>query len=969
MGERQLEGLYSRKGLWLFALLALRAGKEVDRAWLAATLWPDTKEATGLFYLRRELSGLRKALGEEAARLTSPVFSMLRLDLSGVEFDVVAFDQAAAQMDQEDLERAVGLYGGPLLEGCAEEWAAPERQIRELAYTGALETLAEMALTRSDPQAAIPMLRRLVLNDPLRESAHRSLIRALAAKGDLAAARKVFRDLRIMLRRELNAEPGPETLDLVSRIRADLKQKAIRVAQKLEGGEEGREGSLPQPLTSLVGRATERDSIIEMLAVSRLVTLTGTGGVGKTRLALEVAERIKESIANGAWFVDLSAITDAKLIGQGIAAVLEIRDVPGRSIDQVLSDRLQSRQLLIVLDNCEQVIEGAAGIVERLLQKCAGLKVLATSRQSLGITGESTFRVPSLDTPPDSDQSSADRAGLNYDSVRLFMDRASQASNGFSLSAENSADVAHICRRLGGIPLAIELAAARVRSLPVREIAERLDDRFAFLAGGIRSGAIRQQTLRASVDWSYDLLSEEEQGLFRGLSVFAGGFKLRHAEVICQDGQVSQIQHLLSELVDKSLVFFDEWIGRYSLLETMRQYSNDLQRERNETTTYRDRHLAYFLALAEEAEPHLIGAEQQFWLDCLEEEHDNIRNALRWSIEGNRRHENGLRLAAAISRFWNIRGHNREGRDWLVQLLSLEPEGQDLKIRSKALGSAGMLASDQGDASGAEIFFDEDIAILKMLGDRRGLAHSLNNKANLSYYKGDCESERTLREECLAIWRELDDPWGIALALGNLGWTAYTSGDYFSACTLQEQSLAIRRELGLQRGIANSLHLLGVSVQALGDLPAARALLQESLSIQREVGWSRGVAVTLRDLGNLSFEEGDYRAARSSLDEGLAICSEIGDRFFLAGCLELSAQISAAQGEAIRAAQIWGATEQLREENGLAVSSAERTRLEQHVASARALLEDDAAFENAWQEGRAMAMERAIELALEGNSS
>jgi predicted ATPase/DNA-binding SARP family transcriptional activator len=954
---RPLQRVYSRRGLWLFALLALRPGKEVDRAWLAATLWPDAKEATGLFYLRRELLSLRKALGDEAYRLNSPGNRVLRLDLSGAEFDLEAFDRAAADQDEHALQTAISLYRGPLLEGCNEEWATSERQSRELAYTGALESVAQIASARSDLQAAIPILRRLVTSDPLRESAHRNLIRALAMNGDVAAARKAFRDLRIMLFRELGVEPAPETLEVVSQIRADLKQKSNRLIQKLEATNSRAPGSVPQPLTSLIGRTRERGAIFEMLEASRLVTLLGTGGVGKTRLALDVAESLKGNFTDGAWFVDLAPISDAKLLGTSIAAVFNIREVPGRSIEQVLYDKLRTRQLLIVLDNCEQVIVGAAGIAQRLLQNCPGLKVLATSRQSLGVTGEGVFRVPSLDTPP---EPSRTPVPTDYDSVRLFVERAGQASRGFALSAKNEDDVGRICRTLGGIPLAIELAAARVGTMSVDEIAKRLDNRFALLSGGVRGGVPRQQTLRASVDWSYELLCEEEQGLFRRLSVFAGGFKLEQVEAICEGGQ-----QMLSELVDKSLVLFDDWIARYSLLETMRQYSTDRLAESGETQTYRDRHLGYFLALAEEAEPHLIGPDQHFWLDRLEEEHDNVRFALQWCRDVSKDYELGLRLAAAVSKFWTIRGYNGEGRDWLTELLGKSPEKQDLQIRGNALSAAGLLGTDQGDGTAAEACIDESIAIRKKLGDNRGIADCLNHKANLAFFRGDYAAEQACREEGLAIWRELDDDWGIAMSLGNLGWTAYTVGDFASSSALQNESLAIRRKLGLQRGIANSLHGLGVTAHALGDLAAARPLLQESLAIQREVGWTRGTGSTLRALGQLSFDEGDLVAARSNLAESLPTCWEVGDRFIIAGCLELAAQIAAAEADVMRAARIWGASEELREENGSAMPPNDRARFERNVASARSALKDDSSFDKAWKDGRGLSTEQAIALALQ----
>jgi predicted ATPase/DNA-binding SARP family transcriptional activator/tetratricopeptide (TPR) repeat protein len=971
LGEKPLPPLRSRKGEWLLALLALRSAP-VSRAWLAGTLWPDSEESRALLYLRRELMHLRNALGPECGRLRSPGRS-LQLDLAGADCDLLAFDAAIARADESSLEVAVSLYGGPLLEGCDEEWVILERQSREQAHLTALERLAESASARGDTPAAARRLRSVVALDPLRESAQRALMKALADSGDSAAAVQVYRDLRLYLRRELNAEVDPETTSLFHEIRDNVRRRSQPASRAVRTDRGARITRIPVPLTPLIGRDQELWEVRRRLGNCRLLTLTGAGGVGKTRLAIEIAEEMKDDFEAGVCFVELAALGDAALVPQAVMEAFGVKPDSLRPATEILADCLGSSDLLLVLDNCEHLIAACAELAGSLLGACAHLRVLTTSREPLGIAGESVWRVPSLSVPPATDHLGNRDKNLvaevmEYEAVNLFVERAQQARSDFTLTVHNVESVSRVCRRLDGIPLAIELGAARVRSLTVEDIDSKLDQRFHLLTGGSRTSLPRQQTLRSLVDWSYDLLNEPEKALLCRLSVFAGGWTVEAAEQVCAGTLVAQweVLDLLTSLADKNLIVAETFGSsvRYRLLETMRQYARDRLDETGDLETRRGRHLAHFLAVAEEAEPHLTGAEQQAWLERLEAEHDNIRAALEWSRDRPESSVAGLRLAGAICRFWTLRGHNREGRDWISSLLGFEPEKQDPAVRAKALYGAASMAYEQGDVSAARVYAEEELAIRRELGDRWGIANSLNLKANIAFLQGEYAAELAIRQEGLAIWRELGDRWGIAVSLGNLGFAANTHGDYASARPLLEESLALRRELGVRRGIAHSLHQLGQAVHALGDPASARQMYEESLAIDTELGNWRGVGSMLCCLGKLEFEKGDFVTAWSHLSESLAIYRDLGDRIETVRCLEVAAPLAASGGASSHAARIWGAAERLREEAGTPRPPSELPRYRQHVADARATLGSDDSFDAAWLEGRAMTMERAVELAL-----
>jgi predicted ATPase/class 3 adenylate cyclase len=722
--------------------------------------------------------------------------------------------------------------------------------------------------------------------------------------------------------------------------------------------------NLPAPLTSFIGREREIAAVKQLLSTTRLLTLTGAGGCGKTRLALQVAADLVEKFADGVWLVELAALSDPALVPQTVATALGVREEPGRPLIATLTDYLRPRSLLLVLDNCEHLLVASAQLAEALLRACPNLRILSSSREALGIAGEMAYRVPSLSLPELQRLPSVE-ALTQFEAVRLFVDRAVASLPSFALNDQNAMMVAQVCHRLDGIPLAIELAAARVKALPVAKIAERLDDRFRLLTGGSRTALPRQQTLRALIDWSYDLLTEPEQTLLCRLSVFAGGWTSEAAEAVCADdddrlagdrrpattdrfgrdtvggrrasgrsapGSPCQsvvggpdVLDLLTALVEKSLVVYDEQEGqaRYRLLETVRQYGRDRLLEAGEAAFVRDHHLVFFLQLATEAEPQLRGPEQARWIDCLEREYGNVRAALEWAADSGAM-ELGLQLGGALWWFWWMRGYLAEGRERVTQLLGRGELAAHTAVRAKALNCAGLLAFYQGDYEAARSFASESLPVLRALGQPFGIAIALSLLGQLAENEGDLQKAHSLHEESLPLWQESGDLGGFALTLNSLGDVAHSQGDDEAAWAFHERALPIWRSWGDKVGIGMGLHRLGLAACLRGDAATARALYGESLRQFREIGHPAGIV----------------------------------------DCLEGIAGLAAAQRQAERATRLLGAAEALREVRRAPRVPSRQADYEHTIADVRAALTEEA-FTMVWAEGRAMTPEEAIAHALE----
>ena len=525
--------------------------------------------------------------------------------------------------------------------------------------------------------------------------------------------------------------------------------------------------NLPTPLNRFIGREQEVAEIRELLPTTQVLTLTGTGGCGKTRLALQIGAEASSTseFPHGVCWVELAALTDPVLIPQQIAASLGIMEQAGRRLTEVLSDFLQPKKLLLILDNCEHLVTACAQLVEVLLSTCPALCILATSREALNIPGERVWRVPSLSLPETSYVPSREEL-VRYGAIQLFIERAAAILPSFQLSGENAAAVLQICRRLDGIPLATELAAARVNVLSVEQIAIRLDDAARLLTGGRRTALPRQQTLRATMDWSYSLLLEQERLLFRRLSVFAGGLSLEAAEAICTDAGIAEgeILDLLARLVDKSLVLVEEREGdrRYRFLETIRQYALERLWEAGEAARLQERHWTWYMALVERAEQETFSPQQAAWFNRIEREHDNLRAALRYLLEGGQVGIAARIGAGALWHFWLYRGYLTEGRNVLERIL--QQYGEQTSARAWVLLNAGVLARYQDDWSRATVLLEESLDLSRTLRERQLIAYILNALGELRCSRGDYERATTLYDECLSLLRELGDRRVLVLA-------------------------------------------------------------------------------------------------------------------------------------------------------------------------------------------------------------
>jgi predicted ATPase/DNA-binding CsgD family transcriptional regulator len=661
----------------------------------------------------------------------------------------------------------------------------------------------------------------------------------------------------------------------------------------------------PGFLTSLVGRERELVDLAAALRRAppvRVLTLVGTGGVGKTRLARALAEREATGAAypDGVAWVGLAALADARLVDRTVAAALGVSEIPGQPVRTAVRAALRPRRLLLVLDNCEHVVGACAGLVDAVLPDCPAVQVLATSREILGVAGEVAWRVPSLSLPPPTD-SPGIRHLRRCGSVALFAERAAAAAPGFTLTALNAPAVVQICRQLDGIPLALELAAARVRVLPVEEIAARLRHGFRLLTGGSRTALPRHQTLHATLAWSYQLLDEPERTVLRRLAVFAGGWTLTAAEAVCAgDGIVAdRVLDLLARLVDKSLVEVDAPAGegRYRLLETVRQYGWERLFEAGEAEATRDRHLAWCLALAERADPGLRGAEQLAWLARLEVEHDNLRSALAWCLD--REPPVALRLASALWQFWRLHGHNAEGRGLLERVLAATDEPSVPRVR--ALNAVAVFATAEGDWSTGRARSEESLALARVAADDYFTAWTLRDLGFLAHFQGDYRSARAWQEEGVALCRAVGDLRGLGAGLYSLSWLSAAAGDYRRARALGEESVAALRAVGDRWQVCRALWILGGVAVVTGDPDRAGALLHEGLREAGTVGSAQMSSWIRCGLGDLASWRGDLDGAADEYGLGLAHAREAGDTVGVARSLTGLGLVRCRQGQPVRA--------------------------------------------------------------------
>jgi predicted ATPase/DNA-binding SARP family transcriptional activator len=929
----------SRPAQSLFAYLILHAGSAHRREKLAGMLWPDSLEETARDNLRHALWRVRKALeSASAARYLRADDVSIQFDASSdYRLDAKELESLGEDASADQLMAVLSHCKGELLPGFYEEWVVLER---EHLFSIFEHHMARLLSRLQDEHRWLDILEwgeRWIKLGQKPEPAYRALMKAHAAKGDMSKVAATYARCVKSLK-EFGIEPSEQTLRLYERIRAGKETHPAEPARPVKDlREQPATTNLPVPLTSFVGREREIEEVQRLLSTTRLLSLIGSGGIGKTRLAIQAGRDLPRSYRDGVWWVELASLTEGALVPQAVAHALGVREFPGRSLTETLKDVLREKQLLLILDNCEHLISASAQLAYDLLSSCPDLKILTTSREALDIPGETILRVPALSFPVLAHMSQL--ANLReFESIQLFTERAAAVRPDLALTPENAFAVTQICHRLDGIPLALELAAARIKILTLEEITRRLDDRLDLLTQGSRIALPRHQTLRATIDWSYELLSEPERVLLRRLSVFTGGFQLAAVEIVAVGGEVesTDILDLLESLINKSLVHehpeTEEEHRRYGMLETIREYGREKLSEAGEEVEVRRRHLDFFAAFAERAQNGIYSTEQASWFKRLDREVDNLRLALDWTAEDTDRGdrpdrrsilENQFVIIRSLSLFWE-RGYRAEIIETLRNVLRRDAGNEPTAERARALDVGGFLLWSLNRLPEARSFLEESIAIAQ----RR-------------------------KDDSLLVW-----------PLMYLGWTFWGLGEYERARKSLEKSLAIARSLGQNsRGAAAvALAFLGDIPYAQGNLQKARQLYEEAIVLLRGLQNPSMLAPTLRRLGYVEVHEGKFANAAALFNESLESNLPLSHRHGTAASLAGFAAIHLAQGRLQQAAALYGFVENQIGQSGNPLLFTDTVEYQRSIAQLQKVL-GEKSLAAARSKGGALTLEQAIELA------
>lgn len=970
--------LTNRKAIGLLAYLLVESDHAHGREFLLALLWPDLPTAAAQNNLRVTWAQLQKALATSDADEQPPLIGdrlTLRFNpLSDHELDVARFRALIAASrrhphpDPHDcpecaarLTEALDLVRGDFLDQFAlpnclqfDEWLLMQRQQFQVQVTAVLEQLAAFHERAGHLAEAERTTRRLLEYDPLNEAATRQLMRVLARADQRSAALDAYETCRRLLASELGLAPAVETVTLAEQIRAHAPVAA-----------QATQPALPPVLTRFFGRQPESARLVDLLSrrTVRLVTLTGPGGVGKTRLAIEVAHRMAGVFAQDICLVEFAGVTDEKSVDDAVAAALHL-PTTGRSSTAAIVDYLRHKTMLLVLDNCEHLVKGCARLVQTLSREATRLTVLATSRIPLHLDEEHVVRLEPLASPTINGPERLTVAdALRFDSVQLFTNRATQSLLHFTLTDANVLAVARICQQLDGIPLAIEIAAAQVRALPIEAIAERLGQRFAWLNRQVTGTLPRQRTLHALIDWSYGLLSRPARALLRQLAVFAGGWTLAAAEAVSAAGE--SCAELLAELVDHSLVVFGADAGqrRYNMHETIRQFAQEQLRGSDQEADAREHHARYYAQLVARAAENQDGQTFPERLRTVADDHDNVGRAFEWLVAHDG--EQALALVARLGTeldFWEVGGFFQEGRRWLQRALE-STQGSVSRQRGHALLAAADLSSAITDFDYGLQCIQQAQELFQQLGDQRGEIDARLKYCDLAALAGKETNVQAQAEEALRMAEQIAYTLGIAKARRVLGTIAYDADRPEAAIQYHLPNLALWRELDSPFELASVLINLGASLLEIGEFVAARQAFEECRDIYQSLGYRRGVALAVHNLGETAYKMGEYVRARELLRESLRIRRHLGLPRGYPYSFELLALVNEGEGRYEQAVQLLAAAETLRVRIGAPLEQVAQKHVTAVLTRVRTQL-GDIAFELAWSKGTTMSTEQAIALAL-----
>ena len=994
-----------RKGTALLAYLAVEQGRH-SRASLSALLWPDHEQSRAYKNLRQTLWDIQQSIGE--GWITADRESIGLNEVADIRLDVSKFESCLDEAHRKSeislraalLTDSVKLYRNHFLTGFSlkdahpfNDWAFAKSEELRHQLGRALVMLSNDLCTLGQAEQAIPYARRLITLDPLDESSHRQLMQVYIQAGQHSAALKQYQACEQLLRKELGVDPQPETRELYKKIRKrDIKPAQVLPPAKKRAESTPPSHNLPLHLSSFIGREREQKAIAKLIVTNRIVTLVGTGGIGKTSLALHAGHKLLREYRDGVWFVALDSLSDPALVPQTVAAIFDIRERSDKPVLELLTHALSTKNALLILDNSEHLLDACAQLITVLLQTCPRLKILVTSREPLAMAGEATYRILSLSLP-EKRQASLEKL-REYEAVRMFAERAALVQSAFQLTQENMQAVAGICRKVDGIPLAIELAAARVNFLQVDEILHQLEESFQLLANQNRTTSPRHQTLQASMDWSWGLLDETERVFLRQLSIFAGGWILEAAQAVC-DGDVLE---LTSALVKKSLIVVQQTRRgtRYRFHEIVRQYASQRLLESGDKNRLHTWHLGYFLGLAERAELELRGPSLVDWMERLNEERNNIRIALHWADQIDV--EAGLYLSSRLMRYWES-ANLPEGRRWLENFLH-KPESKDFPLaRAHALHTYSWLLTWLQQFQEAYPVAEESLALFRAAGDRQGEVDVLVSLENMFQFKEDLATALKIGKQAVALAQSLGDRWRLANAFLYLGWNYHDLPQRF---VYWEKAIDLYREVGDQLTLANLLGLLGqfrvlhgdfelgeqcveealhlweanrrASVwdsprvtQSLiasmkGDYEQAETVLREVMIYAQERGnWMSQLWVQLR-LGHVLLRAGNLTEARQILTKTAQNFGKDGYTIGAVFALEGMAELFSVVGKPEHAARLIGCADIIRERIQDPRPEFEQANVDKIIAACLAKM-GEVAFSNAYEAGQKMTLGEAVEFA------